>query len=221
MWPTRGLVVRNVPFLVFVLSAAQVVTYVTLPALDLAMPMVRSPLSVWRSVTAMMAHVDVAHLANNLVAQLLLGAFVETLHGHWRFLLVYLVSGVGGALLYRARWCLYYAPTPVRLLGASGAVYGLMGAFGSHLLLNWAEVPTRWVWLAVACAVLCADLVIYAYDPLPRVAYSAHVGGALYGLGIGLVVLRNVRPLRHEAALQSAAATLLLLLTVASVMVCS
>lgn len=155
----------------------------------------------YQPLTSLWLHADRYHLANNMAAQCVLGAFVEARHGHWRFALVYAAAGAGGMLLYRAHWCLVVRPRVVICVGASPAVYGLMGAYSANLALNWREMPLRWLWLAAAAATLAAEAALYALDPQPHVAYASHVGGALLGVTTGLLVLRNAVYRRHERAL--------------------
>lgn len=208
MWPTAGLSLRFYPLaLAGVTLVPLLVLLAHVPPVELGYRMLEpAPLQV---VTYMAAHSDVAHLSTNLVSQLALGAFVECLHGHGRFLLVYVGAGVGGALAYRGWWCACEAPRNVYLVGASGAVYGLMGAYAAHLLLNWAELRLRALWLGVVLLTLALDVVAYVASPQPGVAYAAHVGGGVTGLCLGVLALRNVAVLRWERALYVAAAAAL------------
>ena len=77
-------------------------------------------------------------------------------------------------------------------------MYGVVAAYAAHLTMNWAETPLRWWWLAFALFVLGAELATYASNPKPNIAYAAHGYGALYGVGVALFTVRNVRVLRWE-----------------------
>ena len=209
MWPTAGLPLTHAPVGVVVVSLLQVIAFLALEPADLALHLGSDAPSGWVYVaTSLFAHLDAAHLTSNVASQLAVGVVVEGMHGHARFATLYLLTGIGGALLYRAYYCLWLAPRHFYLLGASAAVYGLLSAYAAHLYLNWAEmgVFARRAWFAVALFVACVDVVMYGISPLSGVAYSAHVGGGVYGVCLGVLVLRNVRVLRHERRARVAAA---------------
>ena len=221
MWPTVGLPLKYYPLITCLLTAVQIFLFVQVDdtVRNLGLPMQTSTTEPWRSATYMLAHSDTPHLVSNMALQLCIGFLVEGVHGHVRTLAVYVASGVGGAYVFRAVWCVSQAP-PTVLVGASGAIYGLLGAFCSHLLLNWAEVIMRWLWLAAASLVLISDVLMYVLFPQPRVAYSAHAGGALFGLCWGVLLLRNIRVLRHERALYAIACVAIVAMTLACLLVC-
>lgn len=220
MWPTQRLPFCYWPTALVLTSMVQVWSFANVPARQLGLSTEDEGGEVLvRSVTSLFAHADVAHLATNLVSQLALGTFVEGLHGHWRFVLIYVLSGMGGALWFRAWWCQLDEGT-AWLVGASTAVYGLMGSFGSHLLVNWAEMPLRWVWVACAALAVAADVALYLICPVPGVAYSSHVGGALFGVCWGVLLLRNVRVLRYEAVYYVAATLAALGLSMLVLLMC-
>ena len=199
----------------------QLFAFYTVPPTELGFYMLKpQPTQV---VTSLVAHADVAHLISNVVAQLALGVFVECLHGHLRFLVVYVGSGVGGALWYRGTWCAGVSDESpgrnVYLVGASGAIYGLMGAYAGHMLINWSELRLKCVWFCGATLTVVLDVGMYLMAPVAHVAYAAHVGGALAGMCLGVLVLKNVRVLEHEVALRVGAAIALLLLSLAPVQI--
>ena len=80
----------------------------------------------WRLLTSVFLHSGLYHLGSNLIAQVFLGNAVERNLGHIKYLILYIVSGVGGniiSVLYdRAQGVNTYS------VGASGAVFGVMGA---------------------------------------------------------------------------------------------
>lgn len=76
----------------------------------------------WRLVTPMFLHLGVQHIVLNMVTLYFLGVATEPLFGHWRFLLIYLGSGVAGNVAS-------YFFTPAVSAGASTAIFGLFGAY--------------------------------------------------------------------------------------------
>ncbi len=75
---------------------------------------------VWRLFTCMFLHMGVMHLLCNCYAIFLYGQYVERLYGRIRFLIIYTVSGLGGSVLS-------YLLSPNAAVGASGAIFGLIG----------------------------------------------------------------------------------------------
>jgi rhomboid protease GluP len=75
----------------------------------------------YRFLTAMFLHGGLTHIAFNAFALYALGFETERIYGHWRFLAVYLLAGLGGGLAS-------YALNPAPSVGASGAIFGLIGA---------------------------------------------------------------------------------------------
>lgn len=91
----------------------------------------------WRLFSSLFLHFGPMHLAMNMVSLFSVGTFLERLAGSWRFLLIYLVSGLAGSLAGLMNQpdlvmdgAVYYLPSG----GASGAVLGLVGAL---LALHW------------------------------------------------------------------------------------
>ncbi len=77
----------------------------------------------WRLFTAMFLHADVFHIFSNLIALLLFGAAVEKNYTKLQYLVIYFVSGLIGNIL-----SLFLLPLNAISLGASGCIFGLMGA---------------------------------------------------------------------------------------------
>jgi len=76
-------------------------------------------------VTYQFMHVDVLHLASNMLFLWVFGDNVEDAMGHLRFLMFYLLSGVAGGMAHAALWPASASP----LIGASGAVAGVIAAY--------------------------------------------------------------------------------------------
>ncbi|WP_317451877.1 rhomboid family intramembrane serine protease [Microbacterium sp. NIBRBAC000506063] len=76
----------------------------------------------WRLLTPLLVHGGFFHLALNMLALYVIGRSLEPMLGKWRFLALYLISGLGGSVAV----ALISPLTPV--VGASGAIFGLFGA---------------------------------------------------------------------------------------------
>ena len=91
----------------------------------------------WRIITSTFVHIGLIHLVLNMQALWRLGALSERLYGNWSFLLIYLVSGIGGAVA--SLW----ANSDIISAGASGAIFGVAGALAVFLVRGSLPVPPR------------------------------------------------------------------------------
>ena len=80
----------------------------------------------WRLITPIFIHVSLLHLAINCYSLYIIGPQVEIPFGYARFLLIYLLSGVAGVVLS-------FTLSPNPSVGASGAIFGLVGALAFYL----------------------------------------------------------------------------------------
>ncbi|WP_433719934.1 rhomboid family intramembrane serine protease [Microbacterium laevaniformans] len=138
----------------------------------------------WRLLTVTLVHASIFHIAFNMLALWALGRSLEPLLGRWRFLALYLLSALGGSVLTAL-----LAPTTV-VVGASGAVWGLLGAMfiiGRHLGAN-----------VTAIAVLLGINLVITFLPGSNIAWQAHIGGGLVGALIGVIFART-RKIRQRA----------------------
>jgi membrane associated rhomboid family serine protease len=140
----------------------------------------------WRFLTSAFAHGSITHILFNMLALWMVGAqYLERLLGAARYAAVYLVSALGGSVVYllmsspptndfssRSMWL-----TPA--VGASGAVFGL---FGALLVLN--------RHLGRSSAGMYATIAINAVIGfvVPNVAWQAHLGGLVTGAALAAVI---------------------------------
>ena len=87
----------------------------------------------WRLITSAFLHASILHIALNMLALWWLGSMVEQLLGHGRYLALYFAAGLAGAA--GALLVTPLQPT----VGASGAIYGILGAL---LILEWLQTGT-------------------------------------------------------------------------------
>jgi rhomboid protease GluP len=155
-----------------------------------------APALVWdgqwfRLFSANFLHLNALHVWMNAVALVSLGLLLEKLTGRWRFICIYLLSALGGALVSAL---LAQAAFSV---GASTAIYGLLGSLA---VLNWKyrvqlpsgfrQTPAWWIFIVTLNVVLAALL--------PAIDIGAHAGGALAGAATTLALYRGVEVIRVE-----------------------
>ena len=137
-------------------------------------------------------HGDFWHLFGNMVFLLLTGFAVEAALGHGRFLLYYLLSGVGAGLLFTGMHNLGGA-TAITLVGASGSISGVMAMylalfrFRKIEFFYWLFVFTgyfRAAAIVVLPAYIFKELYFLIFTDGSNIAYTAHIGGFLAGAAL-------------------------------------
>ena len=147
--------------------------------------------------TSMFLHGGFMHLAGNMLFLWIYGDNVEHQLGRFGYLVVYLGSGIAATLAYG----LLTGPSMVPLLGASGAISGVLGLYfrlfprNQIRIFAWVfvivrvfELPARWV---LAFYVVLENLLPLLIGGATHVAHGAHLGGFFAGFGIALVGERN------------------------------
>ena len=127
---------------------------------------------VWRILTSAFLHVGLIHLVVNMYSLAIIGTQVETFIGKWKFLFIYFISAIGGNLL-----SLVFSQANVVSVGASGALFGLMGAllyFGYHYRLYLSEAIRNQIIPIILINLLIGFIV-------PGIDNVAHIGGLIGG----------------------------------------
>jgi rhomboid protease GluP len=163
----------------------------------------------WRLVSSMFLHGGFLHLLFNGYALYLLGPLLERLHGSRRFLILYLFSGLAGAAA-----SVMFTDGPS--VGASGAIFGMLGALVVFGLKFRTSLPPR-VARALGVGLLpwvAINLVIGLIPGLP-IDNAAHIGGLIAGTALavtfGSALAGKARGLR-DVALELAFALCLLVI---------
>ena len=147
----------------------------------------------WRLITAVFLHAGALHLLVNLIALFQLGKLYEIMFGTRRFVLIYCASGLGGTIAS----AIHNAGPSV---GASGAIFGILGAFIFSVRRSplWRHDRTARSLVAQCVFWMIANLVIGFTVPhienAPRIDNAAHLGGLAAGLLLGLLLPHRLPP---------------------------
>jgi len=133
----------------------------------------------WRLVSATLLHGSIFHVVGNCAVLYFLGRIVENIYGRTAFLVAYVGAGVAGTGLS-------VIVSGNNSLGASGAILGMLGASLALGIRHREQIPKPLrsyfgtdLWVFV--------LLVAALSLLPFVDWAGHLGGFLWGLGVGLV----------------------------------
>jgi len=147
---------------------------------------------VWRFWTPALLHGGILHIFMNGTFQFMLCFTYEKKWGTWRIAFLYFFSALGASLLS----CLV-SPLSVSV-GASGALFGMLGANISYLLMNWYDIIGVQSQLCQACCVVVMNFVISMGWTSGNIDTSAHLGGLITGLLMGLAFVVSYSTFRSE-----------------------
>jgi rhomboid protease GluP len=163
----------------------------------------------WRLLSATFIHIGIIHLALNMQCLWRLGNLAERLFGNWAFLMLYILSGLGGSVA-----SLWWNPNTIGA-GASGAIFGVAGGLLAFLYFAKLAVPRTTIQ-----STLASTLVFVGYNLLygftsTGIDNAAHIGGLVTGALVGALFTRPLPPpMGHSRAWRYLAATGLVLLLV-------
>jgi len=134
----------------------------------------------WRMLTSVFVHSTgfIFHVLLNMYTLWIFGQILERMLGRGRFLALYLLSGLAGSL-----GVLFLASPLVPVVGASGAIFGLMGAF--------LVIQRKLGGNATQLLILVGINLVIGFLPGLNVAWQAHVGGLIGGAIIGLIFVQT------------------------------
>ncbi|XP_062130451.1 protein rhomboid [Drosophila sulfurigaster albostrigata] len=210
---------KHWPWFILLISVIEIAIFAydryTMPAQNFGLPvpipsdsvLVYRPdrrLQVWRFFSYMFLHANWFHLGFNIIIQLFFGIPLEVMHGTARIGVIYLAGVFAGSLGTSV------VDSEVFLVGASGGVYALLAAHLANITLNYAHMKSASTQLGSVVIFVSCDLgyALYtqyfdgaatpAFAKGPQVSYIAHLTGALAGLTIGFLVLKNFGHREYE-----------------------
>ena len=152
----------------------------------------------WQLITSTFTHVQPMHIGFNMLALYFLGPMLENVLGRARFLALYLVSGLAGSAAV-----MLLSNANGQTLGASGSIFGLMGALAVVALKVGGQVQTIMVWIGLNLVFTFA---------VPGISWQGHLGGLVAGVALGAAMA--YAPRKSRAAFQWGSVGLVLLVSV-------
>jgi membrane associated rhomboid family serine protease len=122
----------------------------------------------------------------NMLSLFFIGPAVEVFYGKWRYLLIYLVSGIVGGIVT------YFIDYNALAAGASGAIFGVFGALGVFYLVNrralgsyGAGAIMNWIfWLTLN--------LVFGFS-VAGIGIADHIGGLVAGMALSAVLIPRMR----------------------------
>jgi membrane associated rhomboid family serine protease len=140
----------------------------------------------WRLLTSLFIHFGIIHIAMNMLALAVFGPLIERLYGSVTYLLIYLLAGMAGGLASVA-W-----HPGVNSAGASGAIFGILGALLAAPLRAGDTFPVDIVRSIRHWFVVFLVWSLYAGFKSKGIDHAAHLGGLVSGFIIGLAAARPI-----------------------------
>ena len=142
--------------------------------------------SVLRLFTSMFIHAGIAHITFNLFALAYMGGFAERSIGKPKFISLYVIAGLGGAFAHGVIASFILGNGDSILIGASGAISGILGisaALGDIRGYYWLAIQVLYVFIGSVTSL--------------SIAFVAHVGGFITGLGLTRLLIEVERRKRN------------------------
>ncbi|WP_373542244.1 rhomboid family intramembrane serine protease [Chamaesiphon sp.] len=143
----------------------------------------------WRIVTANFIHLGILHLGMNMLGLFYLGKFVEHRLGSVRYLLAYLLAGIGSMAFityFDTRWANQLQVT----VGASGAIMGMLGAMGAIHLRGWRQTKVAAAGRQFQTVLFSVGFQLIFDLTNGRTSISGHFSGLTIGFVVGLILLQ-------------------------------
>jgi len=143
----------------------------------------------YRILSSNLLHQSIRHLGCNLVALLEVGAEAEPIFGKVRTLLIFLAAGISSSLL-----SLFFVE---RSLGASGCIYGLLGACAAKQMRGTRRTIAPQM-LRYVAEVVVNDVLDAREEDIGRIDFAGHAGGLVGGLLVGHAILESSKTRRRR-----------------------
>lgn len=159
----------------------------------------------WRMLTAAFVHGSIIHILFNMYSLFIFGPIIEHLVGRVRFLALYLIAAFGGSVAV-----LLIAPMQA-VVGASGAIFGLLGAFF--------VIQRRLGGNNTGLLVLIGLNLVIGFIPGMSISWQAHVGGLIAGAAVAAIYTATRKPKQKAVQVAGVAAVALALVAITVVAV--
>ena len=158
---------------------------------------------VWQFFSYMFLHGGFWHIFFNMYALLIFGIPIEQAWGTKRFLKYYLFTGVGAGLtIFVFNGFIHSSSSMMPTIGASGAVFGILLAFGAVFpnteLLLFFVIPVKAKYLVVLYGVFTLSALL-SPETGGNISHAGHLGGLIFGILYFLYYSRFGKPLRSKA----------------------
>ena len=168
----------SVNFGIFVLQTISNAEALFFPLFGLVPKMVWSELMIWQPITYLFFHGGIWHVLINMFVLWMFGSELERIWGKPRFLKFYFMTGIGSGLITM----LFSLQSMTPIVGASGAVYGVLLAYGltypNRQIYLYGIIPIKSIWFVIGIGFIAF---MSSFNNLSQVSHITHLSGMLIG----------------------------------------
>ena len=177
----------SVNFGIFLLQTIASTEGLFFPLFGLVPKRVWSEFMLWQPFTYLFFHGGIWHVLINMFVLWMFGSELERLWGKNHFLKFYFVTGIGAGLITM----LFGLNSMIPIVGASGAVYGVLLAYGltypNRTIYLYGIIPIKSLWFVIGIGIIAF---MSSFDDISQISHLTHLSGML----IGYLMLK--RPIR-------------------------
>ena len=171
-------VLISINFVIFILQTLSISETLFFPLFGLVPKLVWSEKMIWQPVTYLFFHGGIWHVLINMFVLWMFGSELERLWGKNHFLKFYFITGIGSGLA--TMLVNVQSITPV--VGASGAVYGVLLAYGltypNRTVYLYGIIPIKSLWFVLGIGFIAF---MSSFDNMSQVSHVTHLSGMLIG----------------------------------------
>lgn len=187
-YTTYILIALNIAFFLAEIQSGGSQDFTALDSLGALIPEKVSTGEWWRLLNANFLHFGIVHLATNMFALFFLGRLVELNIGVSKYLLIYLISGIGSmftcTLVYQQS-----GESNVTLMGASAAIMGLIGTLLAIALQIWLKQKNPLNAKRLRTVILVIVLQFILDNLIPQISFYSHLFGFIIGFLVSATLL--------------------------------
>ena len=171
-------VIISVNFGIFVLQSLSQSEALFFPLFGLVPKLVWSDRMVWQPFTYLFLHGGVWHILINMFVLWMFGGELERLWGKHEFLKFYFITGIGSGLVTM----LFDLQSMTPIVGASGAVYGVLLAYGltypNRTVYLYGIIPVKSIWFVLGIGLIAF---MSSFNNMSQISHMTHLSGMLIG----------------------------------------
>lgn len=197
------------PFFIILVSLAQFIVFIYHQIIDMKGARIVESILIfdpnkkeefWRFLTYFMVQFDFGRLMFYTTVQLLLGVPLELVHNWWRVMIIYIFGILSASLTMGSMEDYQHS----YLCGAIGGVYAIIFAHLANIIQNWGEMEHPIIRIIVFFILIATNIGISFYKRSMSgntVGFRPMVAGAVTGLLLGIIVLKNLKESKWEQTL--------------------
>ena len=174
----------SVNFTIFFLQTISGKEHLLFDLFGLVPQAIWSDFMIWQPFTYLFFHGNIWHILINMFVLWMFGSELENAWGRKNFIKYYFITGVGAGMVT----CLFNLQSNIPVVGASGAVYGILLAYGlsfpNRTVYLYGLIPIKSIWFVIAIGILAF---LSSFQQMTQISHLTHISG----MAIGYVFLKR------------------------------